>query len=73
MTEKLRTTDTSNLDVTSFFDFLAVAHSTANSMEDYKRFYHNLPEADGTVKITINYGQMGTKEYTLSVDQALSP
>lgn len=48
--EKLRTIDVSNLDINSFFEFTGCARSTANSMDDYRRFYHNLPDANGNVK-----------------------
>lgn len=30
------------------------------------------PQADGTIKVSINYGQMGAKEYTLSVEEVAS-
>lgn len=50
VTEKLRNTDTTNLDIGSFFNFAGLSGSTANNMEDYRRFYHNVTLESGETK-----------------------
>lgn len=42
--DKITNTDISNLDIFTFFQFSGLGLTTKNSMEDYKRFYHSVPE-----------------------------
>lgn len=42
--DEMKNTDISNLDISSFFRFSSLGESTKNNMEDYKLFYHSVPE-----------------------------
>lgn len=44
--EKIKTFEKGNLDINSFFEARDTFNKTANSIDDYKRFYHN---ADGKI------------------------
>ena len=44
VSEKLKNTDISNLDINSFFEFSGLGETTKNNPNDYKLFYHNVPE-----------------------------
>ncbi len=49
--EKIKSFEGQNLDIDSFFEFTPLSGSTFNREDDYRRFYHELPSADGSGEV----------------------
>ena len=47
---KLKNTKVENLDIDSYFEWSGLAGSTSNRMDDYQRFYHEVPVGNGKTK-----------------------
>ena len=52
--DKVKNVDSSNLDINSFFEFSGLAGSTANRMDDYQRFYHQVKDVNGK-EVTVRH------------------
>ena len=64
-----------NLDIDSFFKFTPLSESTFNRLDDYKQFYHEIRNIDGTIskirhdKVHNIYGALMTKSAGLALQK----
>ena len=52
--KKIKSVDTSNLDINSFFGFKDIVLSVSNSQDDYNRFYHEVTQDGKTFMVKHN-------------------
>ena len=52
--KKIKSVDTSNLDINSFFGFKDIVLSVSNSQDDYNRFYHEVTQEGKTFMVKHN-------------------